>query len=333
MKPIFLTSVVALALTAMAGQPLYAADNDKPSDGRRTNSIAARGQGNVRGNANANGNARAAVPRAPAPVTRAPVARQSAQSVRNPVASAGPSRTPSPRVNRRTTINPEPSPAQVQARSDVAVRRAEAERQTTAAQRSIAEQRAGAAEQTLRARQSATAERNAIVAQRNGVRAQVDANRRANAFAATRTFNNESRRDIDRRGWDDRRFDTWRHYQYFYAPDYAYRGWNHDRVYSWNHHRYHWYDGTWVLIDPGFDYDYGGGVYVENSGPTLAPIGANTVAQVQFELQRAGYDPGPADGVIGNHTRDAIAQYQADHGLAVTARIDGPLLASLGIQS
>lgn len=331
----------------MAGQPLYAADND--TDGRRTNSVAARGNGNgrggngnaVRANANATATARASTPRtnsaprAVAPVTRAPVARQSAQSVRNPVASAGPSSTPSPRVNRRQTVNPEPSPSQVQARNDVNVRRAEAERQTTAAQRSIAEQRVGTAEQTLRARQSATAERNAIVAQRNATQNQINTTRRANAIAVdrTRTFNNESRRDIDRRGWDDRRFDTWRHYQYFYAPDYAYRGWNRDRIYSWNHHRYHWYDGSWVLIDPGFDYDYGGGVYVENSGPTLAPIGANTVAQVQFELQRAGYDPGPADGVIGNHTRDAIAQYQADHGLAVTARIDGPLLASLGIQS
>ncbi len=146
-------------------------------------------------------------------------------------------------------------------------------------------------------------------------------------FNETRRFdNNRSRSTV---AWDSGRDRSWRNYRYFYAPDYAYRGWDHGRSYSWNHHRYHWYGGAWVLIDPGYDYNS----YVVDEGSSLAPIAANTVAQVQFELQRAGYDPGPADGVFGSMTSDAIARYQADHGLAVTARIDRPLLLSLGLQS
>lgn len=55
------------------------------------------------------------------------------------------------------------------------------------------------------------------------------------------------------------------------------------------------------------------------------------VAVVQSELQEAGYNPGPADGVMGGRTRSAIAQYQSDRGLRVTAQIDQTLLRSLGI--
>ena len=144
----------------------------------------------------------------------------------------------------------------------------------------------------------------------------------------------ELRGDFDHREWDRNRERSWRQYRYFNAPDWAYRGWDRGRVYSWNNHRYHWWGGSWVLIDPGYDYGLyvDGGAYVDNS-TTLAPVGANLVSEVQFELQRAGYDPGPADGVFGSHTQDAVARYQADHGLAVTGRIDSPLLASLGIQS
>jgi hypothetical protein len=147
----------------------------------------------------------------------------------------------------------------------------------------------------------------------------------------TTRFNDSRRFDSTRRDsvvWDSGRERSWRNYRYFYAPDYAYRGWDRDRIYSWNNHRYHWYGGSWVLIDPGYDYS----TYAVNDS-TLSPIAANTVAQVQFELQRAGYDPGPADGVFGSMTSGAIAQYQADHGLVVTGRIDRPLLLSLGIQS
>jgi hypothetical protein len=127
----------------------------------------------------------------------------------------------------------------------------------------------------------------------------------------------------DRRDWGDRdRSRSWERYRYYRAPIDAYRGWDRNRIYSWNNHRYHWYGGSWVIVDPGY-------AYVETT--TLPVVGSNVVLEVQAQLERAGYDPGPVDGVMGGQTRSAIARYQADRGFAATGRIDNALLASLGI--
>ncbi len=42
------------------------------------------------------------------------------------------------------------------------------------------------------------------------------------------------------------------------------------------------------------------------------------VVRIQNALRFEGYDPGPADGVVGPRTRAAIRRYQADHGIEVT---------------
>ena len=52
---------------------------------------------------------------------------------------------------------------------------------------------------------------------------------------------------------------------------------------------------------------------------------------VQRALRREGYYAGPVDGDIGPISRYAIREYQADHGMPVTGRIDSRLLRSLGI--
>ncbi len=59
--------------------------------------------------------------------------------------------------------------------------------------------------------------------------------------------------------------------------------------------------------------------------PAAAPIPAAApaaldVAIIQQQLQKRGYDPGPADGVPGPKTRQAISQYEADAGLPITGR-------------
>ena len=53
--------------------------------------------------------------------------------------------------------------------------------------------------------------------------------------------------------------------------------------------------------------------------------------QVQEALHRLGYYDGPIDGILGSMTREAIAAYQADNGLAITSAIDEPTLATLGL--
>ena len=54
-------------------------------------------------------------------------------------------------------------------------------------------------------------------------------------------------------------------------------------------------------------------------------------ADVQRALKRRGYYYGDVDGDIGPQSRAAIREYQADHRLAITGRVDGSLLRSLGI--
>jgi len=52
---------------------------------------------------------------------------------------------------------------------------------------------------------------------------------------------------------------------------------------------------------------------------------------VQIQLYDEGYYDRPIDGILGPDTRAAIADYQADNGLAVTAAIDQPTAEALGL--
>jgi len=59
----------------------------------------------------------------------------------------------------------------------------------------------------------------------------------------------------------------------------------------------------------------------ERQADALAQLTAYTTA-LQTDLQRAGYDPGPIDGVYGPQTVAAVEQLQADSGLPVTGFVD-----------
>ena len=52
---------------------------------------------------------------------------------------------------------------------------------------------------------------------------------------------------------------------------------------------------------------------------------------VQLALRDAGYYHGMIDGLVGPQTRAAIAAYQRDNGLEVTAAVDEPTLVTLGL--
>jgi len=110
--------------------------------------------------------------------------------------------------------------------------------------------------------------------------------------------------------------------RYYRPPVDIYRGWDRGRVYSWNNHRYHWYGGDWVIYDDAPTVVYSEGLPV---------VGASLVENVQEQLQDEGYDPGPADGVMGGQTRAAIVAFQRDHGLAVTGTITHGLLRALDL--
>jgi S1-C subfamily serine protease len=53
------------------------------------------------------------------------------------------------------------------------------------------------------------------------------------------------------------------------------------------------------------------------------------VAAAQRALAALGYDPGPADGVMGPRTREAIVAFQRDRGLPTTGAVDEATAAAL----
>ena len=119
---------------------------------------------------------------------------------------------------------------------------------------------------------------------------------------------NLHRHEFHDRGWWDSHFDT---------IVFVSGGW------------WFWDAGWWFPAygyAPGAYYPYGGPIYGYNG---LTPD--RVVVDVQLQLRRDGYYAGPVDGVLGPMTRRAIANFQADHGLAITSTVDEPTIETLGI--
>ena len=74
-----------------------------------------------------------------------------------------------------------------------------------------------------------------------------------------------------------------------------------------------------------------------SSSPTAkepdAPLAAKTVERLQQSLADRGYDPGPVDGVMGQATRNALSEFQADEGLEKTGRADDATVLRLGLET
>jgi hypothetical protein len=102
-----------------------------------------------------------------------------------------------------------------------------------------------------------------------------------------------------------------------------------DRIIFVNNGWYYWNAGYWFPAwgySPYVSYVYDGPIYAYNG---LSPD--QVTINVQEQLAAAGYYDGPIDGILGPMTREAIAAYQADNGLAITSAIDEPTLATLGL--
>lgn len=118
-----------------------------------------------------------------------------------------------------------------------------------------------------------------------------------------------------------------------YRRVYHNRNWyhhNHSRiVFIWGAPWYwstgYWYP-AWGYSDYAY-YPYDGPIYTGYA--TLTPD--RMVINVQEQLARDGYYTGPIDGDFGPMTREAVAAFQADHGLAITSTIDRPTLNTLGL--
>ena len=110
------------------------------------------------------------------------------------------------------------------------------------------------------------------------------------------------------------------------------RGWwrsHYTRIIFVNSGWWYWNAGYWFPAwgyAPSVSFVYDGPIYAYNG---LSPD--QVTVNVQEQLAAAGYYDGPIDGVLGPMTREAIAAYQADNGLAVTSAIDEPTLATMGL--
>jgi len=144
------------------------------------------------------------------------------------------------------------------------------------------------------------------------------------------------------------------------------RNWDRRHDHWWHGHRCHFFNGSWVIFDFGFDpwwgygypygyyspYDYyGPGYYDPNAyddsdneyydqkdrdqkdydqkDSSSDANAGSTVATVQEELAKHGYYHGAIDGVLGPETRRAIARYQRSHGLRVTGSLTPGTLQAL----
>ncbi len=135
-------------------------------------------------------------------------------------------------------------------------------------------------------------------------RRQNQTNPRNSALAAPRQ---------DRQEWHDR--DWWK--RHFRTIVFVLGG-----FYYWDNS--YWYPA--LGYDPNYSYDNDGPIYAYGN---LLPD--QVIANVQAALTQDGYYAGPVTGSLDPSTRAALANYQGDHGLAVTATVDEPTVESLGL--
>jgi len=124
------------------------------------------------------------------------------------------------------------------------------------------------------------------------------------------------------------RYTAFRNYNRQWHDRSWWRG-HYDRIIFVNNGWYYWNAGYWFPAwgyAPSVSYVYDGPIYGYN-GWTPDRI----TVEGQQQLARAGYYDGPIDGLLGPMTREAIAAYQAENGLAITSAIDEPTLATLGL--
>ena len=86
-----------------------------------------------------------------------------------------------------------------------------------------------------------------------------------------------------------------------------------------------WWYPAWGYDDYYSSYSYDGPIFGYDGLPP-----DQVITRVQMQLQREGYYYDAADGVLGPATRAALANFQRDHGLYVTAAVDAPTMRRLG---
>jgi len=129
----------------------------------------------------------------------------------------------------------------------------------------------------------------------------------------------------------DRRHAHFSHHRFFvfddgfwFALDDGFFPWDYYPYYAYDYYPYDYYPGYYADVEP---YYYNEGVY--SNTPMVDP----TVTAVQTQLTQLGFYNGPADGIFGPATRDAVAKYQIAKNLDVTGSLSAQTLQSFGLPS
>ncbi len=88
---------------------------------------------------------------------------------------------------------------------------------------------------------------------------------------------------------------------------------------------------NWIPIEPNPNAN---DVEIPDSWKANLPTGPlavnrNIISQTQKKLSTLGFDAGPADGLMGQKTRNAITAFQRENGLPVSGEIDAELVLAL----
>ena len=170
----------------------------------------------------------------------------------------------------------------------------------------------------------------------NNVAVNSDRNFRTRNFSGNNATNirvNRNRNVTVTNNWQGSRFSG----QQYAAFRNYHRQWHNRSWWSSHYNRIIFVSGGWYFWNEGYWYPawgYAPYAYYPYDGPiygygNLSPD--RIVVEVQTQLQRDGYYAGPIDGALGPMTRQAIAAFQADNGLAITSTVDEPTLATLGL--
>jgi hypothetical protein len=128
--------------------------------------------------------------------------------------------------------------------------------------------------------------------------------------------------------WDRRHahFDNGRFFVFdngsWFGLDAGYFPWDYYPYDSYDYYPYDYYPGYYADTEP---YYYSEGVYSET------PVADPTVSAVQTQLAQQGYYNGPVDGIFGQQTRDAVANYQIAKHLEVTGSLSAQTLQAFGL--
>ena len=145
--------------------------------------------------------------------------------------------------------------------------------------------------------------------------------------------------DGKRRNWRDRHRDWHERHEGDPNFDRKHRRWHNREWWRRNYNRfvlfgggyYYWNRGYWYPAygySPYYStYTYHAPIYSYNGLPP-----GQVLALVQTELQQRGYYEAAVDGTYGPITRQALLNYQGDHGLPMTGEVDQETLYSLGLQ-